>query len=447
MIKNLEMLSKKIRWINEWWNTGNKINMPEIMEREIFGDICQHLITYRIIQLLGARRVGKTTLLKQTVNYLLEKENPRNIFYCSLDDPAWSVLTENPLDDVLDYFLENVAQDGKKYVLFDEVHTIRDWYKWMKSFFDKYAERDIKFIISGSSSLTLQKEANQYLRGRTMDLTVFPLSFNEFLKFNGINVEKKYFVDVKRMDVFEVEKIKKDVSRFFMDYLLVGGFPEWFSTKDVHVWFENIINDIPKKAIYEDVANLFNIKSPKTLENIFEFIVENQSRILSYEKINEIAGLHRSILLNYIEYLKNSYLIVEVPKFAKTIKEQIKSQKKYLCIDQGLRNAVFKDYEIRLDNIGFIVENAVGIHLALQGKTYYIRDNGEIDFIYSDKNIIPIEVKYSENPDVTKMLLNFIDRHNLQEGIVISKNSFKKEVINRTTIYFIPAWFFLTARM
>ncbi|MBI5065931.1 ATP-binding protein [Candidatus Woesearchaeota archaeon] len=441
MIKNLALFGKELEKLNPWW-ISDKLDLSKFVERDIFSKLTEELETRRIIQILGPRRSGKTTLIKQTISFLLKKINPRNILYYSFDDPVLAIHTDSLFKDILDFFLENIAVEGKKYVFFDEVHTCKDWHVWMKSFFDKYSEK-VKFVITGSSSLVLQRDANLYLRGRSFDFTIYPLSFHEFLKFNNVEIKLFTIKEIKKMDSIGVSKIRETVIDLFRSYVLVGGFPEWFSIKETSKWFETIRNDIPKKAIYEDVSNQFNIRSPKTLENIFTFIMENQSKILSYESINEIAGLHRSILLNYIEYLKSSYLIIEIHKFAKSVKEQIKSKKKYLCIDQGLRNAIVKDYEIKFENEGFIMENLIGVHLALRGKTFYFRRNGEIDFVFLNEKIIPVEVKYSSQPEVNKEFFSFIEDNNLDEGIIITKDYFKVEKIKKTTINYIPAWLFL----
>lgn len=442
MIRDMELFAKELEKINDWWLT-DKIPLPPLLERNTLHKIIDELNDRRIIQIVGPRRAGKTTLLYQSINHLIKNNiDSKNIFYCSLDDPALCTLSDSLLKDSLDFFLENIAKDGKKFVFFDELHSSKGWYKWLKSFFDRYD--DVKFIISGSSSLTLQKEANQYLRGRTFDMEIYPFSFQEFIEYKGLKISKMDFTDLKQVERIDISKLEKKVYPYFLEYLLVGGFPEWFYVNDVKKWFEKIINDIPKKAIYEDVANIFGIRSPKTLENIFAFICENQSKILTYKKINEVANLHRSILLNYIEYLKSSYMIIEIPKFAKTVKEQIKSRKKFLVVDQGIRNALLKDYEIKIENVGFIVENVVGIRVFLQGQLFYIRTNGEVDFVLrKDKTIIPIEVKYSEKPTITKAIIEFMIEHRLDHGIIVTKNVFKQERRDNKTFYFIPAWLFV----
>lgn len=442
MIKNIEAFAKELEKINEWWLTGNVTLKPKLLNREILTKTLNELKGKRIIQIIGARRVGKTVIIKQTIKKLLEqKTETRNILYYSLDDPALYPFSDNILKDILDYFLENIAKEGKKYVFFDEVHTFPKWHQWLKSFFDRHD--DTKFIISGSSSLTLQIEANRFLRGRTVDIEVFPFSFQEFLEFSEVKISLKRLNEWLNTDRIEISRLEKRIENLFKEFILVGGFPEWFEIKNVPEWFDKLINDIPKKAVYEDIQNKFGIKTPKILENLFTFFVSNQSRILSYEKINEVAGLNRATLLNYIEYLKTAYLIIELPKFSKNIKEQIKSMKKFLIIDQGLRNAILKDYELKADNIGFIIENVIGVHLT-RHKLFYLRTNGEVDFILKKNDLlIPIEVKYSANPEINKTFIRFLSKNKLKHGIIVTKNIFKKETIGNKELYFLPAWMIL----
>ena len=445
MIKDVEIFRDELEKINEWW-INKRVRETErySFKRNLFYEIEKEIKTKRIICLLGPRRTGKTVLLKQLIKSLI-KPRPRNVLYYSLDDPSLFVFSDNLLKDLIDYWVDNIAGKGKKYVFLDEVHSYPDWHKWIKSYYDR---TEIKFFLSGSSSLSLQKEANKFLRGRTIEFELFPLNFSEFLELSNkkIKIPK---------DEFEIKKTGKEIKDIFNEYLLVGGFPEWFEIKNekdsLNRWLNRIVTDVPKKAIYEDVAKIFGIKNLNILEAVLSYIVANQSRILAYETINDIAKLDRETLINYISFLKNSYLIIEVLKYSKNIKESLKAKKKFLAIDQGVRNALLKNYEIKENNIGFIIENTVGIHIFKLTKKknikfFYFRENGEIDFVVkNDNKLIPIEVKYREHPTNSdlKTLLKFAGKNNCEEGIVITKNLIKEEKIEKCKIRFIPIWLFL----
>jgi len=449
MISDVVRFREELDKANPWWKGGKvpELENRNLIERGLSGLITEEMGTKRGIIITGPRRAGKTILMKQTIRKLLEKTETRNMLYYSLDDPTLSLFSDSPVKDVLDYFLENIAKTGRKFIFLDEVQSAKDWYKWVKSFYDSHD--DIKFFLSGSSSLALQREANQYLRGRTIDFELFQLSFAEFLELHGIKTRVAHSMEdyekIPGMDFIEMKKLHGKVKEKFNEYLLVGGFPEWSEIRNPERWFMRLVNDIPKKAIYEDIARLFEIKNPKALESVLAFIAANQSRILSYEKISDVVHVDRNTIVNYLEYLKASYIIIEVLKHA-GVKEQIKAMKKFLVADQGVRNAILKDYEIRENNIGFIIENVIGVSLFFYCKRRgasltYLKQNGEIDFIVKNKCEIPIEVKYKQKIGEKEIhhLSSFIDKNRLPSGIVVTKDILQK----KGKIIYIPCWLFL----
>lgn len=452
MIFNPAEFRREIERINVWWVTGD---VPETKKypyhREVFSKIKKEMEERRITILLGPRRTGKSVLVKQLLGSLItEGVNPTSILYYSLDDPSLFAHSNNLIKDLIDYHEENIAETKKRYIVLDEVHSFPDWYKWIKAYYDR--DLPLKFILTGSSSLALQKDANRYLTGRSMEYSLYPLSLGEFLELSGLKTPRFVLDDLYTIPPLEVSRLWHEIKSRFNEYILVGGFPEWFEVRHLGVerWFLKLINDIPKKAIYEDTAQLFGIKSPRVLELIFTFIISNQSRILAYETINEIANLDRTTLVNYIEFLKNSYLLVEILKFAK-LKEQLKAKKKFLAVDQGIRNAILKDYTIKEENIGFIIENIIGLkcYLSRDKSVFYLKTDGEIDYILRDKETIPIEVKYRSyirDKDITR-LVSFMDKNNTRRGIIITKDIYQKKDIGKSRIYFIPAWLFLLASL
>ena len=458
MITNSLEFRRELEKINEWWLSGKVREADRYSyKREVFSHLKGELTTRRAIILLGPRRVGKSVVIKQIIDSLIkEGANPLAILYYSLDDPTLFTYSDNLLKDLIDYYDENIAKGQTHYIFLDEIHSFKEWYKWIKSYYDRYP--NLKFILSGSSALSLQKDANIYLKGRTVEIELYPLDFKEFLKLSNVNTEEIHKLKKKdicqiKIDPLTIDKLWNRIKDYFNEYLLVGGFPEWFEIKKqdnaLDKWVSRLINDIPKKAIYEDMVSYYGIKNPKILELIFTFIAFNQSRILAYETINEVAKLDRSTLVNYIEFLKTSYLIIEILKFA-NVKEQMKAKKKFLIIDQGLRNALLKDYQLKEDNIGFIIENLVGLNCFSQSRKesnnlFYCRINDEVDFIIKNRKTLPIEVKYRNQikRKEIKSLLSFLEKRNLTEGLIITKNLYKKETIGKNEIFFIPAWLFL----
>ncbi|MCI0503527.1 ATP-binding protein [Candidatus Micrarchaeota archaeon] len=440
MIKDENAFAHALLNVNEWWVTGKSRKAGRYpKKRAIFPKLKQELGSKRIVILSGPRRVGKSVLLHQLVQELIDSGVAKeSILHYQLDDPTIHSYSDEPLKDMIDYALSRAK--GKAYIFFDEIQAYKGWHEWVKTYYDR--DLDIKFILSGSSSLKIQTDANRYLRGRTVEMELFPLDFREFLSFDGTQIP-----EIDKNNALGMRAAQNRLAKAIGDYLLVGGFPEWFEIKNEEAarerWLTHLLADVPKKAIYEDIAVYFNIRNPKVIDLLFSILAINQSKPLSYEKMNEVANLDRATLLNYVEFLKSSYLILDVPVYGSP-RKQIKAMKKFLIIDQGLRNAMMKEYVLKEDNQGFIIENLVGTALALNYKnvTYWKEQNYEVDFVVND---IPVEVKY-QNVIVEKDyrgLLRFLERYNGGHGVMITKDTCGEKMIDGKRIVFVPFWVFL----
>lgn len=449
MIKDEIGLRKELEKYNEFWITERvKESERYPTKRFKFKDIMNEVDLKFITLLVGPRRVGKTVLLKQITQSLINQGvPPKNLFYYSFDSPVISQFCENVIADCFEYWYENIASHEKKFFFMDEVHFVKDWYKWVKAIYDRYD--DVKIFVSGSSSFSISKDALTYLKGRVLIHELFPLTFKEYLTLAGKKPKEYFDINLEKFDPIEVDKVCDHVKKDFNEYMSVGGIPEWFEVKDREKWFKMLTTLVAKKALYEDIATLFKIRNIRILENIFSFIVANQSSVIAYETINEVANLKHEILVNYVEYLKSSYLIIEIFKFAK-IKEQLKAKKKYLCMDQGLRNATLLEYLVKEENVGLVVENIVGLHLwyyakSTNAKLMYYKTDDEIDFILQGKETTPIEVKYKEvikSSDIAK-LEKVIAKLKIKNGFILTKNLFKIEKIGNKKIFLVPVSFFI----
>jgi predicted AAA+ superfamily ATPase len=453
MIKNELAFRQELEKANEWWLTG-KVNAAERfpIQRYYFDRARKELEIQRVQIIIGPRRVGKSVLIKQMISDLIVNGiKPASILFYSMDDPAVYTFSDDPMKDMIDYFLEKIAPKEKKYIFLDEIHLFKGWHKWVKSYFDRYP--DIKLVLSGSSSLALEKEAQRFLFGRAAEMEMFPMGFREFLKFSGRETRRYDVDEFLKMDSAEFRALGHGLKDNFNEYLLVGGMPEWFVAKEgpdpVRSWFSRLVEDVVKRAVYEDIASIFEIRNPRILELILAFIAAHQSKILAHETVNEVAGLDRSTLINYIEFLKSSYLIVEILKSAK-IKEQMKAKKKYLFLDQGIRNALLKDYSIKEENLGFVMENVIGValyHMAKErgANLFYHKTNGEVDFILQGTEAVPYEVKYRsviDKKDV-RNIIAFLKKAGLNKGVLVTKEHLMNEKAEGCDLSYIPAWAFL----
>ncbi|MCK5333800.1 MAG: AAA family ATPase, partial [Candidatus Aenigmarchaeota archaeon] len=153
-------------WWNDWW-ADKPVDTGVLRENYIL-QISELLDTREIIVLEGVRRSGKSTIMHQIINKLLTKTSKNNICYVNLDDQRFG----NDLEKIFDTYLELSSPDKKIYFFIDEIQNIEFWEKWIKSKYDK--NRNIKFIISGSTTTLLSKEYSYLLSGRYFRIMVMP---------------------------------------------------------------------------------------------------------------------------------------------------------------------------------------------------------------------------------------------------------------------------------
>ena len=459
---------------NTWWN-NEKINDQFLLgrKRNEFKDILEKIDDKRILSIIGPRRVGKSTLIYQTINYLLEekKVNNKRILLFSGDDPSLFFDENDRLSNVLDvYFNEILEEDvsklkSKVYIFIDEIHFIKNWQNYLKIYFDR--KYNVKFIITGSSSMHLFKDANESLLGRIENIYVLPLTFNAFMNFYMTYISRDKDIEIPKIDfrnmdksikqlegIFYNQELKLKIQRILKRYILVGGYPEYFETKDIDVWQKQLTDDIITRGIYKDILTIYNIKSPEILEKLLYYIAANNSQSFAYSGIASTFGIDTVTIMTYLGYLKQAFLINILENYSNNIAKVIRTNKKISILDNGIQNSLLKQKNIDDDITGHIVESMVDFDFRLlcekeNYKQFYYRnsDKEEIDIII-DRNIdiIPIEVKYTnqiESSDL-KVINKFIEEHQDNKinkakfGIIITKDILKKE----GNLYFIPYWLF-----
>lgn len=457
---------------NSWWN-NEKINEQFLLgrKRNEFNDIIERIDNKRILSIIGPRRVGKSTLMYQTINYLLEKQNvdAKRILLFSGDDPSLFFNENDKLSNVLEMYFNEILEENvskltdKVYIFIDEIHFIKNWQNYLKTYFDR--KYNIKFIITGSSSMHLFKGANESMLGRIENIYVLPLTFNQFMNFYMTYISKDVDIEIPKIDLNNMDKsikklediyynqdLKVKIQRILKKYILVGGYPEYFEIKDIDVWQKQLTEDIITRGIYKDILTIYNIKSPEILEKLLYYIAANNSQAFAYSGIASTFGIDTVTIMTYLGYLKQAFLINILENYSNNIAKVIRTNKKLSILDNGIQNSLLKQKNIDNDLAGHIVEAMVDFDFRLlcereNYKQFYYRnsDKEEIDIII-DRNIdiIPIEVKYTnqiENSDI-KAINKFIEENQDKEinkakfGIVITKDILKKE----ENLYFIPYW-------
>lgn len=419
-------IKKLIEW-NPWWENKDSIKELKKIPRREYKSLVESVEIKEITILIGVRRSGKSTLMYQMVDFLLSKGiKPEQIFFMNLEDRQ---LLNDSLEDIYSAYKENINPREKSYIFIDEIHRKERWESWIRKKYD--LGHECKFVISGSCSYLLKKEYSTLLTGRNLTFEVFPLSFEEFLLFKGMNLDKE-----KLKKGIVTDKTRYEILNYLKEFIEFGGFPEIFFSKENYKM--KILKQYFDDILYKDIIDRYNINGQKA-RDLALFLITNFTSNISLRNIRHSLGLSYDLIKDYIHYYTESFLFFVVEHFSYSLKEQKTRASKIYCIDNGLRNSV--SFKFSKDE-GKLVENIVFVELKRREKeVYYWKDKGEVDFVIKDKNVlIGINVSYSNDIDKREInsLLEFKDKFRERAGklIIITKNLEKKE----GRINYIPLW-------
>lgn len=252
-------------------------------KRDLFDELTRCLDSNQILGIIGLRRTGKTVLLKQLIEHIIKMGEKRDrILYFSFDEEAVS------LEDVINEFQSRIGMDihsaGRLYIFLDEIQKLEGWQNQIKYYYDTYP--NLKFFVSGSSSLFLRKKAEESLAGRIFLFHLPVLSFIEFLRFKN---EDEL---IKKPEMFK-EKIIEETLLYAR-----RQFPELVSAGEsfVNMYVESIVN----KVIYEDLPRIFPIEYEDALKQILKIVASTPGIMTDYSALATDLGINRKTLSRYI---------------------------------------------------------------------------------------------------------------------------------------------------
>jgi predicted AAA+ superfamily ATPase len=441
-------LKESLYFYNPWWE---KTKVPPDLLREYHRPVIKNLLSYltldRVIVLKGPRRTGKTTIFYQMIDQLLKKGTVANdILFLTFDD----IKIRMDIDEIFKAYQEinkRLIKEGRPiYVFLDEVHFLENWQYSIKKYFDR--KYPLKFLVSGSAA-TLIKKGTESLAGRTVEETIYPFSFYEFLGYRLKNQKligvvdhlRDIFVPFTLVDITDLTPYLTEIKIVFEEYLEKGGFPNLFGVEERLLWKRLVREDIVEKVIYRDLVGLYDIKKPEVLEKLFYYLVDITSQILSLTNIANSLGLSREYTEKYILYLEQAILVKRLMKFAKSVEKSVRSAQKVHLLDSGLINAFSKV------EVGQILESMVASHLLrnVGGKVYYFREKYEVDLVYQIEKIFPIEIKYKDEISRRDLsgLHSFTKKFKSEVSVVVTRDLLKVETSNGLKTIYLPAWLFL----
>lgn len=495
MLEDIEIL-QYLQRTNPWWTTGKiPSSLVTNFYRRDFYKIIKQIPDPLILSLTGLRRVGKTTLIRQLIDYLLDKKDVlgKNILFLTFDDPFWNSsgvsfqkIADLYSETILGTTFGDLSEDNRVYFFIDEVQYLPEWERWIKVLYDRNLQ--LKFIVSGSSSIHLHSKSAESLVGRVHIQKIFPLKFLEVCRFmchsTDQNEESKNINEFNWafrrsieqsvrtqsltaiVDFLESENLywldnQQQWLIYLNDYLVRGGLPELFQYDLAKS--RQYIQTFTDLTLYRDIQQLFSIRNIEKFKQLFFWIVRESSQRTNIKNLTKTIGIKYETLQQYLEALETTFLIRKLPYYTKSTSKQIRWPMKLFVTDIGIQ-AAYLNYPLQLQEydsqtLGKVVETLVCDHVTRlkfnleQGLTqplYYWMDSTtrkEVDLICElFQKPIPIEVKY-QNQIKKKDLIGiqkFLEKHdNSPFGFVVSKNTYKyKPEVN---LLILPLWLFLMA--
>ena len=411
---------------NPWWfgkefETG--INRLQSHPR-----LRKYMEAGEILLLVGARRTGKSTLVYQIIKDLLNNGTPPEaILFVNLDEPLFQSRSKDPahLTELIEHHLVQHSHQKYFYLFLDEIQSQHYWAQTVKTLHD--VRKNIKIVLTGSTSTLLQSEISTKLSGRYFHITVYPLSFAEYLNFK--HVQKPTTIEM---------------IRHFDDYLGYGAFPRVVLEDDRDLKQE-ILKNYFQTIYLKDIIYPNNIRNNRDMFDLLYFAISNIGKTFSYTSIGKTLGIAPETVKEYLWYAESSYLLYTLTKYDVSVKKQLANPKKLYCLDTGLVNSVSFRFS---ENRGRILENLVYLTLIRENKeVYYHKGNYECDFLIREglKVTEAIQVTVSLQDEATRKreirgLLEAMKIHNLGEGVIISEKESDVLVMGDQTIRIKPVY-------
>ena len=367
--------------------------------RTIENSIKEKINEGKAIVIVGARQVGKTTLL----NKILKEHD---FLFLDADDPSTRSLLQNPTTEQIRTIIGDY-----KYIFLDEAQRIPGIGLTLKIITDQF--KGAQLFVSGSSSFDLGNELNEPLTGRKWEYELLPISWEEYENKIGF---------IKSEQQIE-------------NRLLYGLYPEVINNQGKE---RETLKNLVNSYLYRDILAFTEIRKPEVLEKLLQALALQMGSEVNYNELSQLIGINKITIQKYIDILEKGYIVFRLNSFSRNIRNEIKQNRKIYFYDNGIRNMIignFNPLDLRVDK-GSLWENFLvserrkqNLYKDTFAKMYFWRtkQQQEIDFV-EEKNgqIFGFEFKWNPKKKI-KFPKSFIETYKA-EGLVIDRNNFRKFV-------------------
>ena len=419
----------------------DEIRGRRIIERDLLKELDPWMDRREAVVVLGARRVGKTSLLMLIAQKILEFRD--DVFYFDMEDPDdRDIMEAGP--KALKRFI-----GGHGVVMIDEFHLMTNPSNFVKLTVDHHPE--IKLFLSGSSSTAILSNFRDSMIGRIVEFELYPLSFREFLRFKR---ETPYMnmlpdIEITKPSLPDVQ-LPEHVMELYLEYLVFGGFPEVVLADETSIKIK-LLGQIFRIYAIRDMKMLLSGRDAATFEKVFLALIGTVGNLLNLTEIARDIGVSVKTVESYIGLLEALFLTKRLYPYGKNPRTEIKKAPKVYIIDSGLLSwglGNFTSIHNRPKEAGIYAENTVFLGLSRKLKPhqrirFWRKKSGvEVDFLLlSGELAIPIEVKFKDRTAIPSSFRSFCRNYQPPFGIVATKSLSARSKINGIDVYMLPALF------
>lgn len=338
------------------------------IERTTYLNQLKDLQDKQIIKVItGVRRCGKSTLMEIYQDYLRNNGVQENqIIVINFEDFDNFELRDS--QKLYQYVKDRILDDNMTYVFFDEIQLVDRFPDVVNSLFLK---KNVDLYLTGSNAYMLSSEIATLLSGRYVEIPLLPLSFKEYISFDGdtSNLQRKY-----------------------SEYIEFSSFPYILDLEKNIKIIDDYLHGIYSTIVLKDIITRKKINDVMLLESVIKFVFDNIGNVLSTKKIADTltsSGRKTDVktIEKYINAMLESFVIYQANRYNIKGKQFLKTMEKYYVVDLGLRAMLLGR---RSYDVGHILENIVYLELLRRGKEVYIGKVGdlEVDFVTIDRDTI-----------------------------------------------------------
>ena len=408
-----------LHYYGQWRIVFMVMGVKNIVDRRAYIHQLEEFADKPLIKVItGIRRCGKSSILQLLRGRFNERGVPdERIIYINFESFAHADLLD--AKNLYKYVASSIRSEAEMYyLLLDEIQEVRDWEKCVNSLM---VDHNVDIYLTGSNSRLLSSELSTYIAGRYVEIPIFTLSFDEYLRFQA-----DYFPDM--------EISRKEA---FANYLRRGGFPVVHTSLNTEESAYRMVHDIYSSIILRDTVKRYNIRDVELLERVVRFAFDNIGNTFSGKSVadffrSQMRKVDINTVYNYLSALESAFILYRVPRYDLRGREILKTQEKFYLSDVSL---LYATMGYRDSLIAGVLENIVFLELKRRGYAVYIGKAGaaEIDFVAEKRGKrLYVQVAYKLESQQTAerefgSLLSIKDQY---PKIVVTMDDFWKESVN-----------------